>query len=150
MIRVMVVDDSPLVRKIVSDILNGDPQIDVVAAAASAEPALAALERESPDVIVMGLEMPGMGGLKAIGEIMRRRPTPVVVLSARTRQGKELALLALDLGAVDFVPRPDGPPPRSIDAAARSLIAKVRGACGAGLLGARAKATLRNAGREEP
>lgn len=159
MIRVMVVDDSPLVRKVVCDILNSDPQIAVVAAEARAEHALAALEQKSPDVIAMGIEMPGIGGLKAIGEIMRRRPTPVVVLSARTWQGAELTLLALQLGAVDFTYKPNGPPPRSIDAAARALIEKVRGACGAGLpvarmgrpvLAARGKAPVWIAGWEQP
>ncbi len=130
MIRVMVVDDSPLVRKIVSDILNSDPQIQVTATAARAEFALGKLERESPDVITMDIEMPGMGGLPAIGEIMRRRPTPIVVLSAHAQKGTELTLQALEAGAVDFVSKPFASPIRSIDLVAQELLEKVRGAAG--------------------
>jgi two-component system chemotaxis response regulator CheB len=86
MIRVMVVDDSPLVRKIATDILSSDPDIQVAATAANAEFALQKLKRELPDVITMDIEMPGMGGLAAIREIMNVRPTPVIVMSAHARR----------------------------------------------------------------
>ena len=128
MIRVMVVDDSPLVRKIASDILNSGSGITVVATAATAEFALNKLERERPDVITMDMEMPGMGGLEAIREIMRRQPTPVIVLSAHAKRGAELTLQALEAGAVDFMLKPTASLSGGLDAVARELIEKVRGA----------------------
>ena len=87
MIRVMVVDDSPLVRKIASDILSKEEDIQVVSTAASAEFALQKLDRDRPDVITMDMEMPGMGGLAGIREIMSRRPIPVMVLCAHAQEG---------------------------------------------------------------
>jgi two-component system chemotaxis response regulator CheB len=133
MIRVMIVDDSPLVRKIAGDILNSDPEIIIAATAATAEFALNKLERERPDVITMDMEMPGMGGLKAIREIMRRRPTPVIVLSAHAGRGAELTLQALEAGAVDFVLKPTASLSGGLDAVARELVDKVKSACGVDL-----------------
>lgn len=130
MIRVMVVDDSPLVRKIASDILSSDPEIRVVATAASGEFALQKLEREHPDVITMDLEMPGMGGLRTIREIMLRRPLPVIVLSAYARRGAELSLQALEYGAVDFMLKPTSSLSGGIDDIARELIEKIKTAVG--------------------
>ncbi len=129
MIRVMVVDDSPLVRKIATDILNGDPGIIVTSTAAKAEFALNKLEREQPDVITMDMEMPGMGGLEAIREIMRRRPTPIIVLSAYAKRGAELTLQALEAGAVDFMLKPTASLSGGLDAVARELIEKVKSSC---------------------
>jgi two-component system chemotaxis response regulator CheB len=130
MIRVMVVDDSPLVRKIAGDILGADPGIEVVATAANAEFALNKLEREAPDVITMDIEMPGIGGLEAIRQIMSRQPTPIIVLSAHARRGAELTLQALEAGAVDFMLKPSVSLSGGLDAVARELIEKVRGASG--------------------
>ncbi len=130
MIRVMVVDDSPLVRKIASDILRSDPQIDVVATAANAEFALSKLDREAPDVITMDIEMPGMGGLEAIRQIIARRPTPIIVLSAHARHGAELTLQALEAGAVDFVLKPSASLSGGLDAVGRELVEKVKEASG--------------------
>ena len=135
MIRGMLVDDSPLVRKIAGDILNSDPDITVVATAARAEFALNKLERERPDVITMDMEMPGMGGVEAIQEIMRRRPTPVIVLSAHAKHGAELTLQALEAGAVDFMLKPTGSLSGGLDAVARELIDKVTSASGIELKG---------------
>ncbi len=147
MIRVMVVDDSPLVRKIASDILESDPEIEVTATAASAEFALQKLKRELPDVITMDIEMPGMGGLAAIREIMRVLPTPVIVMSAHARRGAELTLQALDAGAVEFVLKPAQSLSGSVDYVARELIEKVKSASSVRLRGAgRAPAETRFAG----
>ncbi len=130
MIRVMIVDDSPLVRKIASDILNSDPQIEVVATAAKAEFALNKLDRERPDVVTMDIEMPGIGGVAAIREIMRCRPVPTIVLSAHAKRGAELTLQALEAGAVDFMLKPTTSLSGGLDEVARELIEKVKSAYG--------------------
>ncbi len=106
MIRVLVVDDSPLVRKIAADIMESDPGITVTATASSGEIALRKLDKVGPDVITMDIEMPGMGGLAAIKEIMSTRPTPVIVLSAFAQRGAALTMRALEAGAIDFIPKP--------------------------------------------
>jgi two-component system chemotaxis response regulator CheB len=126
MIRVMVVDDSPLVRKIVTDILDKAPGISVVATAPSGELALRKLERETPDVVTMDMEMPGMGGLTAIREIMSRRPTPIIVLSAFAQHGAEVTVQALEQGAVDFIAKPEGTLSGGVTAIGPQLVEKVR------------------------
>ena len=124
----MVVDDSPLVRRIASDILTADREITVAATAASAEFALAKLEKERPDVITLDIEMPGMGGLEAIRRIMAVRPTPIIVLSAHAQRGADLTLQALDLGAVDFVEKPSASLSGGISAISIELVEKVKNA----------------------
>lgn len=128
MIRVMIVDDSPLVRKIAGDILTAEPDIEVVATAATAEFALNKLEREKPDVVTMDIEMPGIGGLEAIRRIMERRPTPVLVLSSHARKGADSTLQALEAGAIDFVLKPTASLSGGLDQVARELKEKVRNA----------------------
>ena len=128
MIRVMVVDDSALVRRIATDILTADPEITVVATASMAEFALQKLDREKPDVITLDMEMPGMGGVEAIRRIMAQRPTPIIVLSAHAQKGAELTLQALDLGAVDFVLKPSNSLSGGIPAIAAELTEKVKSA----------------------
>ena len=128
MIRVMVVDDSALVRRIATDILTADPEITVVATAAQAEFALPKLDKEKPDVITLDLEMPGMGGLEAIRRIMATRPTPIIVMSAHAQKGAELTLQALDLGAVDFVLKPSSSLSGGINSIAMELTEKVKDA----------------------
>jgi two-component system chemotaxis response regulator CheB len=125
-IRVLVVDDSPLVRKVVSDILSGDPGISVCATASTAEIALRKLEKEKPDVITMDIEMPGMGGVEGIGRIMARRPTAVIVLSALAQKGAEETIRALERGAVDFIQKPSASPSGGVAQVARELVEKVK------------------------
>lgn len=128
MIRVMIVDDSALVRRIATDILAADPEILVVATAAQGEFALAKLAKERPDVITLDLEMPGIGGLETLRRIMASRPTPVIVLSAHAKQGAERTLQALELGAVDFVLKPSGSLSGGVNAVAAELVEKVKSA----------------------
>lgn len=130
MIKVMIVDDSPLVRKIASDILSTDPEIEVIATASCAEIALKKLEKIQPDVITMDIEMPGMGGLNAIKEIMQTKPVPIILLSAFARKGAELTLQALELGAVDFIAKPTISLSGGITDISSQLISKVKQAAG--------------------
>jgi len=122
----MVVDDSPLVRKIVTDILSAQPDIGVCATAPSGELALHKLERSQPDVVTMDISMPGMGGLAAIRQIMGSRPTPVIVLSAFAHRGAEHTLQALEAGAVDFVLKPSVSISGGVAQVARELVDKIR------------------------
>jgi two-component system chemotaxis response regulator CheB len=122
----MIVDDSPLVRKIATDILSADAEISVVATAAQGEFALQKLTRDLPDVITLDMEMPGMGGLATIRQIMALRPTPIIVMSAHAAKGADLTLQALELGAVDFVLKPSNSLSGGIPAISRELLEKVK------------------------
>jgi two-component system, chemotaxis family, protein-glutamate methylesterase/glutaminase len=128
MIRVMVVDDSPLVRKLVTDILTADPEITVCATAATGELALRKLQKEKPDVITMDIDMPGMGGIVAMAEIMRVRPTAVIVLSALATRGADQTIRALEGGAVDFIAKPTASISGGVQQVARELVEKVKAA----------------------
>jgi two-component system chemotaxis response regulator CheB len=105
---VLVVDDSPLARKVTVETLQQDPGIEVVGTAPNAELALRRVETLRPDVITMDLEMPGLGGLEAIRRIMRDQPTPIIVLSAFPRGGADATVRALELGAVSCLAKPGG------------------------------------------
>jgi two-component system chemotaxis response regulator CheB len=124
----MIVDDSPLVRKLVSDILHRDPDLSVVSTAPNGELALSKIEKYQPDVITMDMEMPGIGGLSAVQQIMDRRPTPIVMLSAFAKEGAEKTVQALELGAVDFIAKPTGSLSGGVESIAAPLIDKVKAA----------------------
>ena len=125
-VRVLVVDDSALMRKLVTEMLSQDESITVVGQARDGADALLKLEALRPDVVTLDVEMPVMDGLAALGEIMQRRPTPVVMLSSLTQQGAEMTLRCLEGGAVDFVGKPGGSISLNIAAVAVDLIAKVK------------------------
>lgn len=105
-IRVLIVDDSALVRKVLGDGLARDPQIQVVGVAREPEAALKLLEQERPDVITLDVEMPGMDGVTFLRKYMQLYPTPTVMVSALTEHGKKVTLDALEAGAVDVVTKP--------------------------------------------
>lgn len=105
-VRVMLVDDMALVRSIVGRMLSEDPDIELVGTAANGREALDKLAELKPDVVVMDVAMPVLDGLTTLRRLMRTQPVPVVMLSARTREGSWEAMEALALGAVDFVPKP--------------------------------------------
>ena len=105
-IRVLVVDDSALVRSLLSEIINREPDMSCVGAASDPLVAREMIRQLAPDVITLDVEMPRMDGIDFLGKLMRLRPMPVLMVSTLTERGAEVTLRALELGAVDFVAKP--------------------------------------------
>lgn len=133
-VRVLVVDDSAFMRKIVSKILEKDPSIEVIATAKNGIEAIEKTLTMQPDVVIMDIQMPKMDGLTALKEIMRRRPTPIIMFSAFAKRDVEITLKALEYGAIDLVTKPYGPISLDISSVAKELIEKVKVASRARLL----------------
>jgi two-component system chemotaxis response regulator CheB len=104
--RVVVVDDSALVRSLLSEIINRQPDMTCIGAAADPLVAREMIRELNPDVITLDVEMPRMDGIEFLSRLMRLRPMPVVMVSTLTERGAEVTLRALELGAVDFVAKP--------------------------------------------
>lgn len=104
--RVLVVDDSLTMRSIVSAMLQGEPDIEVVGTAGDPLQARAAIKALNPDVVTLDVEMPNMNGLEFLDKIMRLRPMPVIMISTLTHQGAEASIKALELGAFDCLGKP--------------------------------------------
>jgi two-component system chemotaxis response regulator CheB len=104
--RVLVVDDSALVRSLLSEIINRQPDMQCVGAASDPYAAREMIRALNPDVITLDVEMPRMDGIDFLSKLMRLRPMPVVMVSTLTERGAEVTLRALELGAVDFVAKP--------------------------------------------
>jgi two-component system, chemotaxis family, protein-glutamate methylesterase/glutaminase len=136
-IKILVVDDSALVRKLFGKVLSGEPDFEVAFARDGLE-ALGQLHVFQPDVITLDIHMPQMDGLACLDRIMVERPCPVLMVSSLTAQGAETTLEAMRLGAVDFVPKPEGAVSLHMEVFAPQFIAKVRSAANAKL-----KASLR-------
>src|SRR3954467_3934075 len=129
-IRVLVVDDSAYVRKVIRQMLSRSPFIDVVGTARDGREALAMTAELQPDVITCDLIMPELDGVGFIREQMQRRPVPIVVVSVASESG-ELVLSALDAGAVDFVQKPTALATDRLLEIAEDLIEKVKAAAAA-------------------
>jgi two-component system chemotaxis response regulator CheB len=125
-IRVLVVDDSALMRKLIPAILERDPSIEVVGTAMDGAFALKKIEEFHPDVITLDLEMPRMDGIEALRLIMRRAPMPVIVVSTHSKEGAYSTFKALALGAIDFVAKPRAAAAGHLDAIAVELIEKIK------------------------
>ena len=104
--RVLIVDDSAFMRKVLQSIVAADPQMEIVGEARDGREAVSLNESLNPDVISMDINMPHMDGLQATEAIMARNPRPIVIVSSEARDGAEPTLRALELGAIDFVPKP--------------------------------------------
>ena len=124
-IRVMIVDDSAFMRKVIGDILSADPAIEVVAKAKNGNEALQHLKESSPDVITLDIEMPGKNGLEILPEIMAVKPVPVVMVSSLTKDGADATMRALDAGAVDFITKPSGTISLDMEKVGGELLQKV-------------------------
>jgi two-component system, chemotaxis family, protein-glutamate methylesterase/glutaminase len=126
-VRVLVVDDSALMRKLLPQIIEGDGSIEVVGTAMDGNFGLRKIEELKPQVITLDLEMPGMGGLEMLQQIRRRYKLPVIVVSSHSTKGASVTLKALSLGAFDFVAKPVDVASR-IEESAEELIAKIKAA----------------------
>lgn len=124
-LRVLIVDDSAIVRKVLSDSLGGEPDLEVVGTAADPYIARDMILRLSPDVLTLDIEMPRMDGLTFLRRLMAARPMPVVVISSLTQTGSAAAIEALRCGALDVIPKPGGP--YSVDAVTARLKERLRG-----------------------
>lgn len=122
--RVLVVDDSPTMRGLITAILNSDPDVSVVGQACDALEARAAIKQLNPDVITLDIEMPNMSGLEFLEKIMRLRPMPVIMVSTLTQKGADASIAALEIGAFDCVGKPAPGDLRPFD----GLIEKVKAA----------------------
>src|SRR5512137_1838441 len=127
-IRVLVVDDSALMRQALTTLLRRDPQIEVVGAAADPFIARDKIKALNPDVVTLDVEMPKMDGLTFLEKLMRGHPMPVVMVSSLTEAGSQTTLRALELGAADFITKPKLDLREGMEEMAQDLIAKVKAA----------------------
>ncbi|RBF13822.1 protein-glutamate methylesterase/protein-glutamine glutaminase, partial [Xanthomonas oryzae] len=125
-VRVLIVDDSAVVRQMLTEILSRDAGIEVVGSAADPLLAREKIKRLNPDVITLDVEMPRMDGLVFLENLMRLRPTPVVMISSLTERGADTTLQALSLGAVDFVSKPKIDVARGLEGYAEEIVSKVK------------------------
>jgi two-component system, chemotaxis family, protein-glutamate methylesterase/glutaminase len=142
-IRVAVVDDSLLMRRLIAAALSEAPDIAVVGTACDAREARDLIRTANPDVVTLDVAMPGMSGIDFLRKIMELRPTPVIMVSNLTAEGAELSVNALQIGAIDVVQKPQGPDDRQ--SFATTLQSKVRLAAQAG-----PTLTRRGDGSEQP
>ncbi|MCO6057692.1 chemotaxis response regulator protein-glutamate methylesterase [Pseudomonas sp. MOB-449] len=125
-IKVLVVDDSALIRSLLSEIVRADAELQLVGVAPDAYVARDLIKQHSPDVITLDVEMPRMDGLTFLDKLMKGRPTPVVMISSLTERGSEATLRALELGAIDFVAKPKLGIAESMQAYAEDIRAKLK------------------------
>jgi two-component system chemotaxis response regulator CheB len=127
-IRVLVVDDSAIVRKLLADALRGEPDIEVVGVAGDAFVARDLILQRQPDVITLDIEMPRIDGLSFLRRLMEHHPLPAIIVSSLTRAGSAASVEALRIGAVDVIAKPGGP--QSVGQIAERLKARIRAAAG--------------------
>jgi two-component system chemotaxis response regulator CheB len=127
-IRVLIVDDSSLVRQMLTDILNESPDIEVVGVASDPLFARERIKALNPDVLTLDVEMPRMDGLTFLSNLMRLRPMPVIMVSSLTERGAQTTLRALELGAVDFVSKPKADLAGTLRDFSEEICSKVRAA----------------------
>lgn len=132
-ITALVVDDSALIRKVLSDILNKDPEIEVIGTAFNGKDALEKIKKLRPDVVLLDNVMPVLDGLRALARIMKEYPTPVIIVSALGEKAEEITLTAFEYGAVDVIPKPEGILSQSIPEMAKEIRKKVKTAAKANL-----------------
>ena len=125
-IKVLIIDDSALIRQLLQEILNRDPAIEVVGTASDPLIARDKIKQLSPDVLTLDIEMPKMDGITFLRNLMRLRPMPVIMISTLTEAGADVTLEALEIGAVDFVPKPKVDVTEQLQSYANDIINKVK------------------------
>jgi two-component system chemotaxis response regulator CheB len=125
-LRILVVDDSAFMRKIITDMINSDPQLTVVGTAFDGLDALQKTSQLRPDVITLDVNMPRMDGLTTLKRLMKQHPLPIIMLSAATQEGAETTFTALKLGAVDYIPKPSGQISLDIEKVRNELVDKIK------------------------
>jgi two-component system chemotaxis response regulator CheB len=138
-IRVFIIDDSAVVRKVLTDMLDMVAGIEVIGSAQDPIFALAKMKKDWPDVITLDVEMPRMDGITFLKKIMKERPTPVVMCSTLTEAGSKTSLQALSLGAIDVVAKPKANLKKSLPEASQDLVSAVRVAARANIVCAKVK-----------
>lgn len=131
--KVLVVDDSAVMRGLLTQMINATPDLEVVGAAEDAHMAREMIKTLNPDVVTLDVQMPRMDGLEFLERLMRLRPTRVVMVSAFTQAGSDSTLRALELGAIDFIGKPRAENPQAIDEYGHELADKIRSAAAARL-----------------
>lgn len=124
-IKVLVVDDSALMRKLISDVLNAHSRIEVIATAQNGQFALKKLRDLKPDIMTLDIDMPGMDGYTLLKKVMKESPIPVIILSGLTQEGTALTVKCLEAGAIDVIPKPLATFCRDITSVARELIGSI-------------------------
>lgn len=138
-IRVLCVDDSALVRKLMFEIINKEPDMEVVAQAPDPLIARELIKQHNPDVLTLDVEMPRMDGLDFLERLMRLRPMPVVMVSSLTQRNSDVTIRALELGAIDFVAKPQMGLQDGLRAYGQEIVEKIRIAANAQVRAHRAK-----------
>ncbi len=125
-VRVLIVDDSFLMRRIISDIVNSDPGLEVVGKAKDGGEALAMVSSLNPDVVTLDINLPTRNGIDVLSDIMKTKPTKIIMLSAYTRSGASATIKALELGAVDFIAKPSGEISLGLEKLRNEIIEKIK------------------------
>ena len=123
--KVLVVDDSAFMRKMISEMLSKHPLLEVIGIARNGKDAVEKVIELQPDVVTMDIEMPLLNGLEALKQIMEQQPTPVVMLSSTTEIGAENTMIAMEYGAVDFVAKPGGAISLNLHEVEQEIVSKV-------------------------
>jgi len=132
-IRALIVTDSALIRKFLSDILSQDPNLRVIGTAFNGKDGLEKIKKLKPDVVLLDNVMPIFDGLKTLARVMKECPTPVVMISAPGERAKEITLTAFEYGAVDVIKKPEGILSQRIPDIAEEICRKTRAAAKANL-----------------
>lgn len=149
-IKVLVVDDSALIRSLLKEIIGADPELQLVGTAPDAFVARDLVKQYSPDVITLDIEMPRMDGLSFLEKLMAARPTPVVMISSLTESGAEATFRAMELGAVDFIAKPKLGIREGMEAYAAGIRDKIKAASLARLRPRAAQRTASGAAQDIP